>query len=117
MSRVGRIVAAVLFIALGLAGSAATQDQPAAKKPARQEAKKKGLFAPGAMVGKTLYISGKGDYRPNAEFPEKVNNCLNEIKKTLNSAGLDMRHVVKSFVYLEGREKYPQLNETYAKFF
>jgi len=116
MSRVGRIVAAVLFLALGPAGWAAAQDQPAAKQRAGQEAKK-ALFAPGAMVGKTLYISGKGDYRPNAEFPEKVNNCLNEIKKTLNSAGLDMRHVVKSFVYLEDREKYPQLNATYARFF
>src|SRR5579875_2038606 len=116
MSRVGRIVAAVLLIVLGPAGWAAAQDPPAAKERAGQEAKK-ALFAPGAMVGKTLYISGKGDYRPNAEFPEKVNNCLNEIKKTLNSAGLDMRHVVKSFVYLEDREKYPQLNETYAKFF
>ena len=35
------------------------------------------------MVGKTLYIAGKGDYRPNAEFPEKVKNCLSEIRKSL----------------------------------
>jgi 2-iminobutanoate/2-iminopropanoate deaminase len=117
MSRSVRITAARLFIVIGLVGSVAAQDQPAVKKRGGQEAKKGALFAAGAKIGKTLYISGKGDYRPNAEFPEKVNNCLNEIKKTLNSAGLDMRHVVKSFVYLEDHEKYPQLNETYAKFF
>jgi 2-iminobutanoate/2-iminopropanoate deaminase len=117
MSRPIRITAARLFIAFGLVGSAAAQDRPAVKKPAGQEAKKGALFAAGAKIGKTLYISGKGDYRPNAEFPEKVENCLNEIKKTLQSAGLDMRHVVKSFVYLEDRDKYPELNKTYARFF
>src|SRR5262249_59546185 len=50
-------------------------------------------------------------------FPDKVQNCLGDIRKTLQSAGLDMWHVVKSFVYLEDRDKYPQLNETYARFF
>ncbi len=118
MARPGSIVNAAVLIALAVAGSAAAQDQPPAQKPAAQEKKKQGaLFAAGAKVGKTLYISGKGDYRPNAEFPEKVENCLNEIRKTLQSAGLDMRHVVKSFVYLEDSDKYPRLNETYARFF
>ena len=42
---------------------------PDGKKPS-------GLFAPGVMVGKTLYIAGKGDYKPNEEFPGKVKNCL-----------------------------------------
>ena len=63
------------------------------------------------MVGKTLYVAGKGDYRPNAEFPEKVKNCLDEIRKTLQTAGLDMRHVVKSFVYLEDPDKYAEMNK------
>ncbi len=76
-----------------------------------------GLFAPGVMVGKTLYISGKGDYRPEEEFPLKVENCLNEIRKTLQLAGLDMEHVVKSFVYLEDHDKFPEFNQHYAKFF
>ena len=68
-------------------------------------------------MGNTVYISGKGDYRPNAEFPEKVENCLGEIRKALQSEGLDMRNVVKSFVYLEDRDKYAELNPVYAKFF
>ena len=69
------------------------------------------------MVGKTLYVAGKGDYRPNAEFPEKVRNCLEEIRKTLQTAGLDMRHVVKSFVYLEDPDKYAEMNKYYGEFF
>lgn len=76
-----------------------------------------GLFAPGVMVGKTLYIAGKGDYRPNEEFPAKVKNCLSEIQKTLQAAGLGMEHVVKSFVYLEDREKFEELNKYYGEFF
>ena len=60
------------LIALGLAGSAAAQEQPAAKKPAAQEAKRQGaLFAAGAKVGKTLYISGKGDYARTPSSPRR----------------------------------------------
>ncbi len=76
-----------------------------------------GLFAPGVMVGKTLYVAGKGDYRPDEDFPEKVRNCLREIRKTLQLAGLDMQHVVKSYCYLEDPEKYGEFNRYYAESF
>ena len=69
------------------------------------------------MVGKTLYISGRGDYKPDEEFPGKVHNCLSVIRDTLNQAGLGMEHVVKSFVYLEDHEMYGEFNKHYAKFF
>ena len=106
MTRAGLIVVAPAVLALGLVPAAAGQDQAPAQKPSPKEGRRSGaLFSAGARVGKTLYISGKGDYRPNAEFPEKVENCLNEIRKTLQSAGLDMKHVVKSFVYLEDHDK------------
>ena len=71
----------------------------------------------GSWWERRLYIAGKGDYRPNAPFPEKVENCLNEIRKTLQMAGLDMKHVVKSFVYLEDPDQFPEFNKHYAKFF
>src|SRR5262245_31523719 len=76
-----------------------------------------GLFAPGVMVGKTVYVAGKGDYRPTEEFPAKVKNCLTEIQKTLQQAGLGMENVVKSFVYLEDHDKYDDLNKYYGEFF
>lgn len=118
MPRRGPFVVASLVLALSVVQQAAAQNQPAASPDATKAAKRQApLFSAGAMVGKTLYISGKGDYRPNAPFPEKVENCLNEIRKTLRSAGLDMRHVVKSFVYLEDHDRYADLNPHYAKFF
>ncbi len=116
MTRASLFVVAPVILALGLVRPAAGQAQAPVKK-AGKDASQRALFAAGAKVGKTLYISGKGDYRPNAEFPEKVENCLGEIRKTLRSAGLDMKHVVKSFVYLEDRDKYADMNKYYAKFF
>jgi len=116
MSRASLIVLAPVVVALGLAQTADGQAPekrfitPNGKRPT-------GLFAPGVMVGKTLYIAGKGDYRPGAAFPEKVDNCLSEIRKTLQMAGLDMRHVVKSFVYLEDHDQFAEFNKRYAKFF
>src|SRR4051812_45941458 len=117
MTKARLIVLAPVVLALGLAQSA--HGQPPEKKfiTPKGERPKNALFAPGVMVGKTLYIAGKGDYRPKGEFPEKVENCLNEIKKTLQMAGLDMKHVVKSFVYLEDPDQFPEFNKHYAKFF
>jgi 2-iminobutanoate/2-iminopropanoate deaminase len=116
MTRSGLRIVTTVAIALGCGQGVSGQvakEKPATKDGNRQPA----LFAGGAMVGKTLYISGKGDYRPNAEFPEKVKNCLGEIRKTLQSAGLDLQHVVKSFVYLEDRDKYAEMNQYYGEFF
>jgi len=116
MTRATLFVLAPVVMALGLVQPAL--GQPPAKKFVTPDGKRpSGLFAPGVMVGKTVYVAGKGDYRPNADFPEKVNNCLSEIRKTLRVAGLDMKHVVKSFVYLEDRDKFGELNKEYAKFF
>ncbi len=110
------IMLASLFLALVVAQS--SQAQAPVKRFITEGGKRpSGLFAPGVMVGKTLYIAGKGDYRPNEEFPGKVKNCLGEIEKTLKQAGLGMEHVVKSFVYLEDHDKYDDLNKYYGEFF
>jgi enamine deaminase RidA (YjgF/YER057c/UK114 family) len=116
MNKVSCAALAAVVLALGLGESSLAQAPvkrfvtPDGKRPS-------GLFAPGVMVGKTLYIAGKGDYRPTEEFPAKVKNCLTEIQKTLQQAGLGMEHVVKSFVYLEDHDKYDDLNKYYGEFF
>jgi enamine deaminase RidA (YjgF/YER057c/UK114 family) len=115
-----RRAALILFapVAICLALVQATVSQVPEKKFATKDGKRPtGLFAPGVMVGKTLYVAGKGDYRPNAPFPEKVKNCLNEVRTVLQTAGLDMQHVVKSFVYLEDHDKFAEFNKAYAEFF
>ncbi|HTK76497.1 MAG TPA: RidA family protein [Gemmataceae bacterium] len=114
--RASLILLAPVVIVLGLVQ--ATLSQLPEKKFATKDGKKPtGLFAPGVMVGKTMYVAGKGDYRPQDPFPEKVKNCLNEVRKTLQVAGLDLQHVVKSFVYLEDHDKFADFNKAYAEFF
>lgn len=116
MTRAFLFAVAPVVIALTLIELSAGQ-VPAKKFITKDGRRPRGLFASGVVVGNTLYIAGKGDYRPDAEFPEKVENCLNEVRKVLQQAGLDMEHVVKSYVYLEDHEKFPEFNEQYAKFF
>ncbi len=116
MTRAGLIVLAPVVIALGLV--AATEGQVPTKKFITKDGKRPTtMFAPGVMVGKTLYIAGKGDYSPKAAFADKVTNCLNEVRKTLQLAGLDREHVVKSFVYLEDHNQFAEFNKQYAEFF
>jgi enamine deaminase RidA (YjgF/YER057c/UK114 family) len=116
MTKSGCMVFLPVVIALALAHSAAGQ-VPEKRFITSDGKRPSGLFAPGVMVGKTLYVAGKGDYRPNEEFPAKVKNCLAEIEKTLKQAGLGMEHVVKSLVYLEDHDKYDDLNKYYGEFF
>ena len=79
--------------------------------------KPRGLFAPGVIVGKTLYISGKGDYRPKEDITGKTRNCLNEVRKVLKMAGMDMENVVQVWVYLQNLDNYDEMNKVYAEFF
>ena len=76
-----------------------------------------GLFAPGLIVGKSVYVAGKGDYRPKEDFPAKVRNCLAEVEKTLKVGGLDLSHVVAAHCYLEDPQYYGKFNEVYGELF
>jgi enamine deaminase RidA (YjgF/YER057c/UK114 family) len=75
-----------------------------------------GLFAPGVIIGKTVYVAGKGDYRPNEELPGKVRNCLAEVEKTLKVGGLNLSNVVRPNA-ISRIPFFPKFNEVYSKFF
>jgi len=115
--RLGTPAFATLFTLALLAAVSAQEERPVKRFITADGERPTGLFAPGVMVGDTVYIAGKGDYRPDADLDEKVNNCMNEIRKTLQMAGLDLEHVVKAFVYLEDHEAYEEFNRHYAAFF
>jgi len=76
-----------------------------------------GLFAPGVLVGKTLYVSGKGDYKPEEGIAGKTRNCLTEVRNVLKQADMDMDNVVQVWVYLEDLNAYSEMNKVYAEFF
>ena len=116
MTRPGLFVLASVFVVLGLVQPTSGQAPdkkfvtPGGKRPT-------GLFAPGVMVGKTLYIAGKGDYKPTEDTAGKVKNCLGEVRKTLTMAGMDMNNVVQTYIYLEDHDQYAEVNKHYAEFF
>jgi 2-iminobutanoate/2-iminopropanoate deaminase len=76
-----------------------------------------GPFVPVVLVGKTLYVSGKGDYKPEEGIPGKIRNCLTEIRNALKLAKMDMENVVQVWVYLEDINAYSEMNKVYAEFF
>jgi len=102
---------AFLFVATSLAA----QGIPLDTRPARQGARK------GVDAGDYLYISGQGPQRSDGTTPDgfadQTRECLENIRKVVESAGLSMDHVVYVQVYLEDIRRFPELNEAFAKYF
>ena len=75
----------------------------------------------GFDAGDYIYISGQGpqgpDGRASADFPDQVHQCLDNVRKVVEAAGLSMEHVVYVQVYLEDVKHYRELNEVFASYF
>ena len=75
----------------------------------------------GFDTGDYVYISAQGPQRPDgttsADFQDQMRQCLDNVRKVAEAAGLSMRHVVYVQVYLEDVKHYPELNEAFANYF
>jgi enamine deaminase RidA (YjgF/YER057c/UK114 family) len=74
----------------------------------------------GFDAGDYVYVSGQGPHgggATSANFPSQVRQCLDNIRKVVETAGLSMDHVVYVQVYLEDVKRYPELNEVFANYF
>jgi reactive intermediate/imine deaminase len=64
-----------------------------------------GPYSPGILTGDYLYISGQGAARSDGTFPatayEQSEQCLANIRRIVEAAGLTMEHVVYVHVYLK----------------
>src|SRR5262249_20264872 len=84
-------------------------------------AKPVGPYSPGIFAGDFLYVSGQGSRGPNGQLPatfdEQAQQCLENVKSIVESAGLTMEHVVYSQVYLENMANYDAMNRTWMKYF
>ena len=111
----------VLLMTAALGFTQILYSQLPAKKFIHAPGTKIGLFSPGVMVGKTLYIAGKGDHIPGGGHPENfagsVRQCLDNVRSTLKLANMDMEHVVKSWVVLKDLNDYNELNKAYWEYF
>jgi enamine deaminase RidA (YjgF/YER057c/UK114 family) len=75
----------------------------------------------GFDAGDYVYVSGQGPQRPDgtipANFPGQVRQCLENIRKVVESAGLSTDHLVYIQVYLQDINRYKELDEVFADYF
>jgi 2-iminobutanoate/2-iminopropanoate deaminase len=78
-------------------------------------------FSNGILVGNTLYVAGQegldnGKLRPGGIGPE-TQAALENIKKIVAAAGLEMADVVSVNVYLADIAEFGEMNKVYKTFF
>jgi reactive intermediate/imine deaminase len=80
-----------------------------------------GPYSPGIQAGEYLYVSGQGAARPDGTFPdsseEQTLQCLNNVRKIVEAAGLTMEHVVYAHVYLKDISAYESMDSAWRKVF
>ena len=71
--------------------------------------------------GSTVYLSGGIGFNADGSLPEGIEaqtqNCLEGIKKTLESEGLALSNVISCTCYLTDRADFAAFNSVYATFF
>ena len=79
------------------------------------------LGSPAIDAGDYLYLSGQGPRRPDGSTPtsfaDQVRQCLENVRRVVEAAGLTMDHVVYVQVYLEDMSQYEALDKAFADYF
>jgi len=81
-----------------------------------------GSLGPASVdAGDYLYISGQGPRRADdtapSIFSDQVRQSLDNVKHQVETAGLNLEHVVYIQVYLEDTSHYRELNDVFASYF
>jgi len=74
----------------------------------------KPLYSPAVSYGNLLFLSGVGAHFKGT-IEEHTQHVLDELQKTLESAGSSLQKVLKVNVYLNDLKDYDAMNKTYAK--
>jgi reactive intermediate/imine deaminase len=80
-----------------------------------------GPYTPGVFAGDYLYVSGQGAKSPDGQMPEsfdaQVRQTLDNLKSVVEAAGLTMKNVVYTQVYLEDIGQFGEMNKIYGEYF
>lgn len=74
-------------------------------------------------VGDLVFISGQLPLDPNTmeivsqEIKEQTEQCLKNIQAILKELGLEMKHVLKTTIFLSDIADFAEVNEVYSQFF
>ena len=117
--RLRKIVVSVLFLVLCAAAGAA--DRKYIVKP-RSGDRTALPFSEGVLVGNTLYIAGHIGLDAKTNMPpaspeEEARMVMNDIKQTVESAGLTMDDVVSMQVFCTDLKLYDTFNSVYKTYF
>ncbi len=109
-------------VAILCATIATAQSTPSTRRVIRPAGAPAGRpYAPGVMVGRTLYISGQlglpGTGAAPADLKAQTRQAMEGVGNVLKAAGLGYEHLVKCQVYLADMDDYAAMNEAYASFF
>ena len=80
-----------------------------------------GPFSAGVLVGNTLYLAGKIGLTPDRRIPataaEEATLVLNDVKATLEKAGMTMDDLVSVQVFCSDVAHYDAFNRVYRTYF
>lgn len=80
-----------------------------------------GPYSPAVKLGDFVYVSGQLPLHENGEMDEtielQVHCALDNLKKLLNSVNLEMRHIVKTTLFLTDMKDFEKVNEIYSEYF
>jgi reactive intermediate/imine deaminase len=80
-----------------------------------------GPYTPGVFAGDYLYVSGQGAKSPDGQMPEsfdaQVRQTLENLKSVIEAAGLTMKNVVYTQVYLDDIRQFREMNKIYGEYF
>jgi reactive intermediate/imine deaminase len=80
-----------------------------------------GPYTPGVFAGDYLYVSGQGAKRPDGQMPAtfegQVRQTLENVKSIVEAAGLTMKNVVYTQVYLDDIGHFAEMNKIYGEYF
>lgn len=80
-----------------------------------------GPYSPAVKLGDFVYVSGQLPVNEQGIIEETIEAqtraCLENMKKVLATQNLEMRHVVKTTVYMTDLNDFEKFNEIYATYF
>lgn len=110
-----------LALAAVLVTTGAARQAPAGRVIAPPGPPPAGPFSPGILAGDFLYVSGQGGRDADGRLPDtvegQVRQTLENVKAIVEAAGLTMRHVAYSHVYLTDMAHYDAMDRAWREYF
>ena len=82
-----------------------------------------GPYSHGVLAGNTLYISGQVGKNPQSgelilsDRKAETHQVMKNLQGILTEAGMDLKHVVKTTIFLKSMDDFATVNEIYGSYF